>query len=218
MLPLAMSVLAVCISSSESSAATAATPPIPLVQRIDNFPGTPLGYVAYEVRTWGTGLIGIADSIAYSPKSEYRISIQFLGNGGLVRQTNYGKLTPSIIFLRTGVTIDPRVLVLEAPLKVTKIAEPFAIKFLEDESKRTANFRAFSFRYPGAVFTGTITSVTIGKAGTPPRNPDGSWAGDLKLTGSGDEFFGRFSEPGSGELSVIRVPVGIEIPRELLGV
>jgi len=210
-----MSLLAMCISGGESSLTA---PQIPLVQRIDNYPGTPPGYVAYEVRAWGTGLIGIADSIAYSPKSEYRISIQFLGTGGFARQKNYGKLTPSIIFLRAGVTIDPRVLTLEAPSKIAKINEPFAVKFVETTSLRTANFRTFSFRYSGAVFTGTVTSITLGRAGNPPYNPDGSWAGDLKLTGSGDELFGRFSEPGSGELSVIRVPVGIEIPRELFGV
>ena len=42
-----MSLLAMCISGGESSLTA---PQIPLVQRVDNYPGTPPGYVAYEVR------------------------------------------------------------------------------------------------------------------------------------------------------------------------
>jgi len=184
--------------------------PIPLVERVQGVAGTPTGYQAYELRNWGEAVIGRAKTIEINPHNPNRIRIVLDGYTSLEPRNNVGPLAPSIIFLPDTVQLDKRVFALRAGPRVAPSHTPPSVVFTEIVSERTSEFRTYTFKYGHIVFNGTVQSLSLGN---PAVNPDGTWAGGLKFSGTPD-FTVDYSD--SGEPSRIRVPVNIPIPSELL--
>ena len=198
------------VGSSLASQSPFAQLPIPLVEKLQSFPETPRGYVAYEVRIWGSSVIGRAANIAYSPDSKSRISITLSGTGSLEPRETLDPLAPSIIFVPSDVILDERVSALKAGPKGPPTLVRRSIVFVELKKSNGDAFREFTFVYPSYVFSGTIKSLTISKR---VFNSDGTFAGNLQM-GFEPDFSGKFSD--SHEASIIRVPKSLAIPTELL--
>lgn len=195
-----------------SEAGSAFPTGIPLVEALNNFSATPSGYVAYEVRIWGSASIGKAEQIVFEPGRDPAMTVITGFAGLLERRDTADPLATSIIFLPKGFVIDPRVLALSARPKDYKI-EPSPIVLIEVIAERTPEFRTYTFRYPRFVFNGPVKSILLGRAGVPRFDENGHWLGTITLIGS-DNFTGRLTE--SGELSRIRLPTNVAVPKELL--